>query len=148
MKITKRELQDYCWLKLNIQKLEDRLQVLQSRAESVTQSMEQEVVSGGCKRDRLGDSVAEIVKVSDQINRELNRMYRTELRIREAISVLPEREKMLMTLRYLECKSWEEVAVEMGYSWQHVHKIHPRCLEILGVLKRGDRMRVLKCDIS
>jgi len=37
-------------------------------------------------------------------------------------------EQDVMRLRYLTGLSWEHVAVEMGYSWQWVHKIHASAL--------------------
>ena len=42
-----------------------------------------------------------------------------------------EREKDLLTYRYLRGLKWEEVAVRMDYSWQHTHKVHSRALENL-----------------
>lgn len=39
-----------------------------------------------------------------------------------------ETEKTLLTYRYIKRMKWEEIAVKMGYSWQHIHKIHARAL--------------------
>ena len=44
-----------------------------------------------------------------------------------------ETEKDLLTYRYLKGMKWEEIAVEMGYSWRAVHKIHSRALEHLEI---------------
>jgi DNA-directed RNA polymerase specialized sigma subunit len=38
-------------------------------------------------------------------------------------------EKTLLTLRYLRHKKWEDIAEEMAYTWQHVHKIHANALK-------------------
>lgn len=37
-------------------------------------------------------------------------------------------EKTLLTCRYIRGMKWEDMADEMGYSWQHLHKIHIRAL--------------------
>ena len=31
--------------------------------------------------------------------------------------------------KYLECKSWEQIAVDMGYSWRQIHYIHSDALK-------------------
>ena len=37
-------------------------------------------------------------------------------------------EREVLRLKYLRGMTWEEVAVEMGYSWQWIHKIHSKAL--------------------
>ena len=38
-------------------------------------------------------------------------------------------ERELLMLRYLQGKTWEQVAVEMGCVWRHVHRIHAKALK-------------------
>lgn len=40
-----------------------------------------------------------------------------------------EDEKDVLTYRYIRLMKWEDIAVRMGYSWQHIHKIHARALK-------------------
>lgn len=40
-----------------------------------------------------------------------------------------EDEKRVLRLRYIKGLKWEEVAVEMGRSWQHIHRIHSKALK-------------------
>lgn len=40
-----------------------------------------------------------------------------------------EDEQRVLRLRYIRGLKWEEVAVEMEHSWQHVHRIHARALK-------------------
>lgn len=40
-----------------------------------------------------------------------------------------EDEKHVLRLRYIKGMKWEEVAVEMGHSWQHTHRIHSKALK-------------------
>lgn len=37
-------------------------------------------------------------------------------------------ERDLLTLKYLQGKTWEQVAESLGYSWQWVHRLHNRAL--------------------
>lgn len=34
--------------------------------------------------------------------------------------------------RYVNLKKWEEICVELHYSWQGIHKVHKRALDIVG----------------
>lgn len=39
-----------------------------------------------------------------------------------------ETEKNILRLKYLRCKTWDKVAVEMGYSWKQIHRLHGAAL--------------------
>ena len=39
-----------------------------------------------------------------------------------------EDEKDVLLYRYIKLMRWEDIAVNMKYSWQHIHKIHARAL--------------------
>lgn len=40
-----------------------------------------------------------------------------------------DREKELLTLRYLRGMKWEEICVTMNYKWRQVHRIHASALK-------------------
>lgn len=81
----------------------------------------------------------------EQLDRkaELLRLYqakRAELdaaavAIERAIEKLEPRERQLMRLHYIDGLTWEQVAVEMAYSWRQVHRIHG---DALGKLKEEE----------
>ncbi|MBR5248805.1 MAG: hypothetical protein IKV27_07700 [Lachnospiraceae bacterium] len=39
-----------------------------------------------------------------------------------------EDEKDVLMYRYVRLMKWEDIAVKMGYCWQHLHKIHANAL--------------------
>lgn len=51
--------------------------------------------------------------------------------IEKAIEKLETRERRLVRLHYIDGLKWEQVAVEMCYSWRQVHRIHSDALEKL-----------------
>lgn len=75
--------------------------------------------------------MAKIIEVKEEINRQLQQSYELVARIERAIDKLPEREKYLIRARYLDGKSWEQIAVDMNYSWRQVHYIHSNALKLL-----------------
>lgn len=51
--------------------------------------------------------------------------------IEDAIQVLEPRERTIIRLHYFQGLTWEQVAVETGYTWRHVHRLHGKALERL-----------------
>lgn len=48
----------------------------------------------------------------------------------QAIENVPnERERQVLTYRYIKCLKWEEIAVEMHVEWAQVHRIHANALK-------------------
>ena len=43
--------------------------------------------------------------------------------------VKDDNQRELLMYRYIKCMKWEEIAVEMKYSWRNIHKIHSRALD-------------------
>ena len=50
--------------------------------------------------------------------------------IMDKIERLPnEDEKDVLAFRYIKLMKWEDICVEMGFSWQHTHRIHANALK-------------------
>ena len=128
--ITKGDLQSYYWTRQNVQKLEDKLLELETEATRITTRMSH-TPKGSGNNDKISGIVAEIVDVQDKINSKLKQSYIIMAQIEQAASRLPEREAYLIRRRYIDCLTWEQIAVDMHYSWQHVHKIHAKALKLL-----------------
>ena len=126
--MTKEKLRQYCWLIKNINTLEERLFQVETNAESITACMDKDFITGGLVSDRMAERVAEMADISKTINEQLRKAYKLEKEIEEAIEVLDEREKYLIRLKYIKCLTWPEIAVDMNYSWQNMHKIHAKAL--------------------
>lgn len=129
--MTKKELQQLYWLKRNIQQLENKLIELETEATKMTRQLSKATIRTKSTDDRLSEIVCKIVEVQNEINRQLEKSYECMAKIEKAIETLPPREAYLIRMRYLELKSWEEIAVEMKYSWRQVHRIHSDALKLL-----------------
>ena len=51
--------------------------------------------------------------------------------VRDSIEAIEDndREKELLTLRYLKGLKWEEICVAMNYKWRQIHRIHASALK-------------------
>ena len=56
--------------------------------------------------------------------------YHTKESIKRRIEAMEdEREKDLLTYRYIRGMKWEKICTEMKHSWQHIHRIHAKALK-------------------
>ncbi|WP_434310365.1 sigma factor-like helix-turn-helix DNA-binding protein [Hominifimenecus sp. rT4P-3] len=80
----------------------------------------------------LSDYAAQVDKIEREIiASKYERIYACQKVQRCIEAVEDEREKDLLTYRYLEGKSWEQIAMEMGYTSRHILRLHGRALENL-----------------
>lgn len=82
-----------------------------------------------------GSAVENKVAQKDQIERKYEAKVAeltAELEvIEQSIEVLEPRERTLIRLYYIQGLTWEQVCVEMSYSWMQIHRIHGKALERL-----------------
>lgn len=58
--------------------------------------------------------------------------------IEAEIETLAPRERTLIRLHYAEGLTWEQVCVEMSYSWRQIHRLHSKALEALRNTKASE----------
>lgn len=100
-----------------------------NQATSATTTADKQPVSGGMGRDVFA-SYAQYTAALEEQTAELLDIQRE---IRAAIEkVKKARYRQLLTARYIEGMTWEQVAVEMNYSYSQIVKyLHPRALEAI-----------------
>lgn len=128
--LTKKELQAYYWIMRNIEQLEQKLVELETEATRQTTRITQ-TPRGSSINNKVEDIVVKIVEVQEDMDRQLKKSYELMKKIEQAIAPLPPRETYLIRARYLGLKTWEQIAVDMSYSWRQVHYIHRNALKLL-----------------
>ena len=121
--MAKDKLKEYRWICDNIQELEGRLFELETKATGSTSKMSDMPRSGGIN-DKVSNYAVLMAEVSEMINNQLCLAKKKMLEIEEIIDGLDEREKRLVRLRYIYNLKWEEICVEMNYSWRQIHRLH------------------------
>lgn len=74
----------------------------------------------------------EIDEKIKELDEEMNLWLKKSLEIRKFIyevNYLSDKQKQILSLRYLSFKTWEQIAVIMDLSYQWVHKLHERAIE-------------------
>lgn len=78
----------------------------------------------------MADAVTKIIDLQAEINRDIDRLVDLKREIVAVIKTIDNMEyQTLLELRYLCFKSWEQIAVDMGYNVRHVYRIHDEAVE-------------------
>lgn len=109
---------------------ETERKTLFERATAVSPATVDGQPTAGSISDKTGTGAVNIAALDEKISEELKALETTLSDIRDTIGHIPDvDERNLLTYYYICQLTWEQVAVEMNYSYSHlVHTIHPRSL--------------------
>ena len=109
-----------------IRALEEVISSTRKRLESVTQSYS----GDGAQSSKDPHKFDRLVELESLVNEKIDEQIQIKTEILEAISqVRDRRQRIVLTEYYLNMKTWEQVAVEINYSWRQVMNIHGRALQ-------------------
>lgn len=81
---------------------------------------------------------SEALCVAEELHRDVKRMSYMRLEIKKALdSLQDERLQLLMSLRYIDGLTWEQVADRMHMDYRWIHRLHNRALEQLAIESHG-----------
>lgn len=127
--MTKEQLRQYTDLKRESEHLDAILKRLENEEPAPRTSKLDGMPHGSSGENYVQEDKMDREKEVRQLYHEKKAQLDAQLlEIENAIEVLESTERELIRLRYLEGLKWEEVAVEIGYSWQQTHRIHARAL--------------------
>lgn len=70
-----------------------------------------------------------VVELEMEIDRNIDELVAVKTEINKGIAQLSDgRYREILRLRYISGKTFEQIAVEMNYSWRHVCTLHGRAL--------------------
>ena len=104
-----------------------RLHELATKATSTLSDM-----PGSATRNthRMEDTIIKIIDLENEINKEIDRLVDLKTEMTRIIGSVQNMEyQRLLELRYLCFRSWKQIADEMGYSKQHIFRLHNDALE-------------------
>lgn len=82
----------------------------------------------------MADAVCKIIDLQEEINRDIDRFVDLKREIMKVIKAVPDVEyQTILEKRYLCFISWEQIAVDMNYSIQHIHRMHSKALKEITV---------------
>ncbi len=86
-------------------------------------------VDGGQGLD-MGDKIAKIQELEKKFNAEWDELSHIREEAEERINQLPDTmHQAVLTERYINCKDWESIAVDLHYSWRGIFRLHGQALK-------------------
>lgn len=115
-------------------KLND-LFTLRTMVTKITATISPVVVSGSGNQDKLGDAIAKIVDLQNEINQQIDKFVDSKREVSAVLEKLqdPDHVKVLHK-RYIEYKPWEQIACEMCCTYRNVCYIHGKALQAVDAL--------------
>lgn len=100
-----------------------------SRLQVKGMQIKSDVVQVSKQGNQQEDLIIRILDLEKEITKDIDSLIREKQRAKTVIDKLDGPYKVVMTMRYLECMKWEEIAYRLDYSIQAVYKIHGQALK-------------------
>jgi DNA-directed RNA polymerase specialized sigma subunit len=116
---------------------------LRELATKATATLSDDRVQSSSNPHKMSDIIDKMVDLENEINKDIDHLVSLKGEIMTLIKGVSDTGcQTLLELRYLCYKKWEQVAVELGYSIQHTHRIHDKALKIISENFKDE----MKCD--
>ena len=103
---------------------------LRSLATKVTTVYSDSLHSPAPDCQRLEKTIAKIIDLENDINRDIDRLVDLKKEITETINEISDlRQRTILEMRYLSFRTWEQIAVALSLDLSWVHRLHGRALK-------------------
>ena len=117
------------------------IEELRRMATSDTSVLKDDVVSGGGTGDKVGTIVSKIIDMENELDREIDKLVDLKREVMSVIDQLDTKKCDILYKRYLQNKTWEKIAVETGFSYVWVCKLHGRALQDVERILNGESQK-------
>ena len=108
----------------------EELERLKDMVTHITTAFGSEPVVGCGNGDKIGNTVAKIVDLQNEINQEIDNFVDLKRQVNKILGFMENPYQMqVLHKRYFRYEKWEQIACDMGYSYQGVLKLHGRGLQ-------------------
>ena len=105
---------------------------------SITANITPDKVQSSGSQDKIGDTIAKIIDLQNDINKDIDRLVDLKREIMNVIDQLDAVYLELIYLRYFEFQTWEQIACEMNYSCPWIWKLHGEALQKVSEILQQD----------
>lgn len=137
----KRYLQQIRRLDTKINRDIEELHRLKAMVTKITPTLKPDVVSGGGgTQDKLAEAMAKIIDLEAEINREIDRLVDARTAVTATIDKVEDaRLHTVLNMRYVQFKTFEQIAADMNYTYRWVCIMHGRALQEVEKIMNGEK---------
>ncbi len=126
----KEYLQQVRKAKLHISSLQEEIETMKELAVSIGSISQDEKVMSSVSQDKMADIICKIEDRVAELKTKMTEYIQLRAEIMAAISKVDNDDyQQILYKKYCQMKKWEEIALEMSYTYQWVCKLHGRALE-------------------
>jgi len=108
----------------------EQVDELRDLAKKITANFDSERVDGAKQRSPMENAIVKIIDLENQIDIDIDRLVDLKGELFNFVSSIDNQSyRMLLELRYLNEKTWEEVSEIMGYNLRWVYRLHGMALK-------------------
>lgn len=131
-------LNGYRWTIEKIDVLEDRLARIDDKLYSMRRSIISDMPKGGQGKDTI-DLIGDKEQIKNDINDKLREAYDKKRLIEDAIDTMDnDRLSVILSLKYLDGMTLEDIADKLHYSNSHMGVLHRQALDEFVIPKGGE----------
>ena len=125
----------------NIERINNLLAVIRSRAEKVTASYS-DAPGGSHNPDSRADTIAKLVDTERRQQEAIRQWCDAIAQVQVVISWLDDyNDRSVLEHRYINCEDWLSISFRLNYSVQHLYFIHGRALYRLAMLLKENKRK-------
>ena len=128
--MTKEDLKEYTSIKKELEQIQFKLKELEERKTSIKSMIISDMnVQTSHNNNSIEDLLIKIEECIEEYNKKEIELYNKQLEIENCINSLDATERIIARSRYIEGKTFEQIAVDLNYSWRHTVRIHGKILQ-------------------
>lgn len=105
--------------------------LLRSELQSERKTIRELYTIPGRMTRQMKEKLSSVEKTLRQYEEELVRLPQERQKISDLIDELPDREREVLTRRYIDGMIWEDICETLFYSWTYAHWIHRSGLQMI-----------------
>jgi len=107
----------------------EQIETLRSMTTNITQSLNADRVQETRSNDKIEKLIVKIIDLEREITDDIDALIDLKREVMHKIDAVQNDDyRLLLTLRYLNFKTWEQIAVEMNFTYQWTCELHKRAL--------------------
>lgn len=126
----KEYLQQIRKAQLHINSLQEEIETMKELAVSIGAMNQDEKVLSSVSQDKMADIICKIEDRTVELKDKMTEYIQLRAEVMATISKVDNEDyQQILYKRYCQMKKWEEIALEMSYTYQWVCKLYGRALE-------------------
>lgn len=128
--MTKDDLKEYTSIKRELKQIQFKLKELEERKTSIKSMVISDMnVQTSHNNNSIEDLLIKIEECIEEYNKKEIELYNKQLEIEKCINSLEPTERIIARSRYIEGKTFEQISVDLNYSWRNTIRIHGKILQ-------------------